>query len=745
MNKLRRGALGLATIVLIAVGCVGTDTELRYAGKADVQYYKDVATQVDYADVQSNTAHQAQQTEEPRTLRNRRKDKPLKMTLMQAVHTALANNKIIRDNGSFLTRGTSVLNNADNTPSVYDSAIQQTGVLFGRRGVEAALAEFDTTFATSMLWGRSEDVQNNAFFSGGLTPGGTLQQDTAAFRSSLSKRFADGGSFLVGHDWNYRGAALPAQLFNSVYTGNVRAEYRRPLWAASGVEFTRIAGPINPNFSAIAGVSQGVVISRINSDITLAEFEASVRNLVKDVEDVYWDLYLRYQQYHAAVVARENALSIWKTLKTRDELGLPPRRAGVGRTELPQARGEYFRRKAEADTALSELYSTEIRLRRLLGLTVNSEATVIQPIDEPAIGELAPDWNLALSEALTRRVELRKLKWNIKSLELQLKAAKSLTNPRFDFVSSYQVNGFGDSLFGQNDNDGITPQGLASGYETITQGDQTTWGLGFEFSMPLGFRSARAQVRNIELRLLKARQGLAAAELEVSHEMAVAFQNLALFHANIRSNHEQVRAARERLRQFDVLVKDPKIGGIQNADVDLLLRAQSDLATAETAFYSSVTQYNKAIAELQYRKGTLLEYNAVHLAEGQWTPKAYEQALRRARARSHAFDASKLMSTEPLEFVQPPHCPSPGSVVQPPSTEGGDADNAKPNIPPAPPMDGGIKPAPEPKPLPKAGEKTSAPEHPIAKASFQKWAGKTNPTPKRGKEKSAPFPKFGDR
>lgn len=744
MNQLRRGVpWATAVILVIAVGCVGTDTELRYAGGNDARYYKDVATQIDYSDVQSQTVHQAQHTEEPRTLKNRRKDKPLKMTLMQAIHTALANNKVIRSNGSFLSPGNSILNNADNTPSVYDSAIQQTGVLFGRRGVEAALAEFDTTFATSMLWGRSEDVQNNAFFGGGLTPGGTLQQDTAAFRSSLSKRFADGGSFLVGHDWNYRGSNSPAQLFNSVYTGNVRAEYRRPLWAASGVEFTRIAGPINPNFSAIAGVSQGVVISRINSDITLSEFEASVRNLVKDVEDVYWDLYLRYHQYHTAVVSRENALTIWDKMKTRVDLGLRPSNSGPGKTPLVQARVEYYRRKAEAENALSQLYTTEIRMRRLLGMRVNSDGTVIQPVDEPAIGELMPDWRMSLSEALTRRVELRKQKWNIKSLELQLKAAKSLTNPRLDFVSSYQVNGFGDSLFGQNDNDGVTAQGLASGYESITQGNQTAWGLGFEFSMPLGFRSARAQVRNIELRLVKARQVLAAAELEISHELAVAFQNLALHHANMKSNHEWSRAARERFRQFEVLYKGTKKlgGGVANVDIDQFLRAQSDLATAESAFYNSVTLYNQAIAEMQYRKGTLLEYNSVHLTEGQWTPKAYEQALRRAWARSAGYDASRFMKTEPLEFVPQQYCPTPGSVVETPVI---DAENSgsQPTVPPAPPTNGDdIKPAPqpEPEPLPKAKKKTAESDHhPIAKAAF-----KEKTPSRRSRVKSQPFPDFG--
>ncbi|MEZ6080164.1 MAG: hypothetical protein R3C56_32195 [Pirellulaceae bacterium] len=38
-----------------------------------------------------------------------------------------------------------------------------------------------------------------------------------------------------------------------------------------------------------------VVLPRINEDIQLHDFEANVRNLVKSVEDAYWDLYCGYR------------------------------------------------------------------------------------------------------------------------------------------------------------------------------------------------------------------------------------------------------------------------------------------------------------------------------------------------------------------------------------------------------------------------------------------------------------------
>ncbi|MFO1022100.1 MAG: hypothetical protein U0903_15620 [Planctomycetales bacterium] len=59
------------------------------------------------------------------------------------------------------------------------------------------------------------------------------------------------------------------------------------------------------------------------------------------------------------------------------------------------------------------------------------------------------DWHTCLA---TRRLRnWWRQKWNIKSLDLQLIAARSLTHPQVNFVSSYQVNGFGDKLLAYND------------------------------------------------------------------------------------------------------------------------------------------------------------------------------------------------------------------------------------------------------------------------------------------------------
>ena len=624
-------------LALAVCGCHGWQLSPEQIEKIDLTHYRDRATEIAFPDVDQPTNTEAIFSDAPRRIRHPSKDDIWEISLDEALHLAMAHNRIIRTSGSFLSPQNPLLTNPQQAPSVFDPAIQETGVLVGSRGVEAALSEFDARFTSSMLWGRNETVQNNRFLSGGLAPGDTLVEETGIFSSRIDKQMATGGSFAMRHDWNYSQNNVPSRLFESSFTGLLRAEYRQPLWAGSGVEFTRIAGPLDRNVRGISGVSQGVVISRINNDISLADFESSVVGLLKEVEDLYWDLSLSYRVYDAEALSRDSALATWRVVKAKFGPGL------TGSADEAQARDNYFETRARAENSLADLYQTESRLRRLIGLSVN-DGRVLRPADEPTSAEFLPDWHISLAEALSRRVQLRRQKWNIKSLQLQVKAAKSLAHPRLDLVSGYQVNAFGDKLLSQGDNDGISAQGLNSAYETLTQGDQTGWNLGFEFTMPIGYRAAHAQVRNLELRLAKARAGLAQQELEISHEVSHAFQELDRWYATAQTNFNRQRAAAERVRAFQAEY------AADRTTLDLLLRSQISLANARIAYHRSLAQYNKAIADLYYRKGTLLEHNNVHLVEDLWDEGAYQDALRRAYEQSHSRKR-KYTHDEPAPFV----------------------------------------------------------------------------------------------
>jgi len=615
------------------LGCA-TNPELKYLGDdKELDYYKATATSIDYPAIDTQTSPEAAYAKRPRTVLDREKEEVWEISLSQAIQLAIQNNSIIRSRTAVGAPST-ILTAGERAPSTYDPAIQETGVLFGGRGISGALQAFDATFETTMTFGKSKLPQN-------LDPSPVQQDtDTGLLESRLSKTFAYGGSVALNHTMNYSNANPATGLvFPSAYSGFVRAEYRQPLWAGAGTEFTRIAGPISQSFGGLSGVNQGVVIARINQDITLADFEARVLQMLKDVEDLYWELYLRYREYDTAVTNRNSALQSWREAHRILEAGGKP---GFKPSDEAQARDFYFQSRSLAETALSDIYSAEIALRRIVGLSVN-DGRMMRPSDEPTTAAFHPSWETSLTEALTQRVELRMQKWSIKSLELQLCAAESLTNPRLDFVSDVQANGLGDGLLGSYN----SPNQFSTVYGSMATGNFPGWNLGFVFQMPLGFRAAHAQVRNIELRLAKARDQLQAQEIDISHEVAQDFQNIAVQYTTAQTNFNRFRAAQQRVQLFRAEVE----AGTKTFDV--LLRALGSQAEAEVAYFRSLTEYNKAIVALHYHKGTLLPYDDVWLAESDWTPEAYRDSLRHAWARTHAHDAPQL-DTEPAEFVAQP-------------------------------------------------------------------------------------------
>jgi len=545
---------------------------------------------------------------------------------------AIKNIAIIRDRQSFLSGGNTLLTNPDLVASDLDPAIQELGGPQGGRGEPQAEADYDPFLTARTLWGKNELVQNNRFLSGGLAPGAILGESSAAFTARLDQLLTSGGLVSVGQDWNYNRNNMPARLYPSYYAGRLFGEFRQPLLAGAGADFTSVAGPLVRN---VAGntVNQGVVIARLNTEISLYDFENRVQALMKNVEDAWWDLSLAYAAYDAEVESREAARRTWEKVRGRFENGLE----GIGAADEAQARESYYERCSLADDALTAVYERETQLRRLVGLNV-SDGRLIRPAEPLPTSEAAPDWHQALACALTQRMELRKQKANLRGLAAQCGAAESLTRPRLDFISGYQLNGFGDDLF----DTGASNPPYPSAYADQFANQQTGWNLGFEFSMPIGFRAAEGRRQNLELRLAKATAALAAQEVEISHELAHAFQQVDRALAVSQSNAARRDAARQRV---EALEAEHNAGRITP---DLLLRAQASLFQAEVAYSRSFCEYRKALADLAFRSGTMLDRAGVSLAESAHDPEAHARVLRASLERVRAGRVGEQLPVQDL-------------------------------------------------------------------------------------------------
>ncbi|HUQ73003.1 MAG TPA: TolC family protein [Planctomycetaceae bacterium] len=625
----------LAAAALAAPGCVHYMPTPDASLGIDHAQYAHLARQIEDPAEPSPSDDLIAATPRPLSLSVDEPQDYLDLSLEETIHLALANSKVMRDLGGL------VLRSPDNIRTRQDPAVAESDPRFG---VEAALAAFDASFTSSFSYENNDRALNNVFFGGGTR---LLTQNFLVSQSQLAKTGATGTQFAIKNYTQYDANNAPGNFVPSAWTTWFDLEGRHPILQGGGVNFNRLAGP-----NAQPGLINGVVIARINSDSALADFEASVRTFVSDVENTYWDLYFAYRDLDAKLAARNAALETWQRVHALYEQG---RRGGEAEKEA-QAREQYYRFQEEAQNALhgrlidgtrtnngstggtfrgsGGVYVVERRMRLLIGLPI-SDGRLIRPSEEPLQAELIFDWETSLVEALTRRVELRRQKWQIKKREAELEANKNFLMPQLDLVARYRFRGFGDDLFPA----GSPIEGrFDNAVADLVSGDFQEWQAGFEFSLPIGFRQAFAAVRNSELLLARERSLLLEQERAVVYDLSNAIADLERSRQIVETNLNRRLAARQQLQAVQAAFD------ADNATLDLLLEGQRRVAESDVAYYRSLVEYTLAAKNVQLEKGTLLDYNEVYLQEGPWPDKAYEDAELKEWLRGppvHRRDAPK--------------------------------------------------------------------------------------------------------
>ncbi|MGL4513306.1 MAG: TolC family protein [Lacipirellulaceae bacterium] len=636
-------------------GCAPTQP-FYFLEDGDLSHYVDVATQIEYPDVEEPSLDEVTAAGAPLTLKSPTDYQMWDLTLEEATRITLANSQVMRQLGGQVQESApeTISRNLINSAAVqttYDPALVESatgtaiGSQFNGTGVEAALSEFDAQLDSSVSWGRSDRPQNVSPAVAFFQPR-DLQQDTGSGVLGVSKTAAPGTQFAFRNNTQYDYSNAGGRAAPSGFNTNFEAFVSQPLLQGAGTQYNRIAGPQTFDAYAQGGVNpfDGVVLSRIRTDQSLADFEGGVRNLMRDVEQAYWTLYFAYRDLEARKLGRDSALETWKKVAALYREGA---RGGSADREA-QSRSQYFQFKAQVEQGLTSLYAAETRLRYIMGLSI-SDGRLIRPADEPTTAPMAFDWAMIHSEAIVRRVEVRKQKWEVKRRELELIAARNHLLPRLDAFGTYRWLGAGDRLWQDNPALAAAPFDDGTGaFNVLTDGQYEEWEMGVRLNVPIGFRRELSTVRHHQLLLARERALLQDLELEVSHQLGDAIRDLDLNYGLTESNFNRREAAEREVEAVQAQYDANRV------TLDLLLDAQRRRSEAETAYYRSLVDYNLAIVDVHFRKESLLDHNGVFLAEGPWPGKAYFDAMRRARAR----DASKQINygyTRPNVMSRGPH------------------------------------------------------------------------------------------
>ena len=600
-------ASGCIASTLIA-GCAPVDRFRAWRDSADTSYYQSFVTQIEFPDATSEPSQEAIQAIDPLTLQNPSELPSFDLSLQDAVRLALESSDVLRNLGG------SVVPAPQGSGTEYDPALVELNPL---GGTQAALAAYDATVSSQLFWQKTDPpalagggIQNLFILGFGQTQG--------VYQNQIQKRTASGASYALRSNVGYN----RFDQGGSFFAGSLEAEWRQPMMQGSGTTFNLIAGPNAP-----VGSYGGVFIARINTDISLADFEAGVINLVNDVETAYWELYFAYRNLDALISGRESALRAWQQASERLKIGLDARDSEA------QARAFYYQFSAQVNDALSGrtgLYASEQNLRYMVGFTA-TDGRLIRPSTDPLQAMVMFDWQTSLNDAINNRVEIRRQQWTIKRRELELIAARLNRRARLDALSQYRIRGVGDHLTGSSEF-----------FDSFGSLDFQEWRSGLEWSFPVGLRQASTAFRAAQLGLARDVALLEEQQLRISHDLSTAARQIARSYEQLQINYNRVEADKAQVEVLEARFKSGR------DNIRFLLQAQQQLAQSTSALFRALVDYNLAVRDFHQEKGSLLTYNQISLTEDAINGSMLSGAYQRGRFLTPRGNPERVQAQAPV-------------------------------------------------------------------------------------------------
>lgn len=487
------------------------------------------------------------------------------MSLDDAIRIGLANSKVIR----VLAGVTAVSSGL----TIYDPAISNTDI-------DVAQSVFDPTLGIGNNWHNNEQP---ASILTPTDPFGARFRATRigdyTFDVGLAKRNVAGG--ILKLDYIDAVSRFHPGLFalNPEERDALSLSYTQPLLRGAGV-----------------GVNMApIVIARINTERSYFQFKDSVQELVRGVIQAYWAVVFARQD----VAARQQQVDQAQEGFERAEVELR-----IGRKSsatVAQQKSALANFKASLIGARANLLQREAALRNILGLPP-TEPERLELTTAPTSVRIEPVWEEIVRLAQERRPDLIELNLILEADAQSVLLANNQARPQVDTAMFYRWNGI----------EGRTPNGvrIESG-----PGQFTDWTLGVNFSVPLGLRKDRANLRRAELLVLRDQANLEQGLHSALHTLAGNLRNLAQYYEQYVAYKEAEIASEANYKQFKAAYE---IGGkIDGRDVIYLdvLQAISSLGDARSARAQALAQYNTELANLERETGTILETHGVRFFE----------------------------------------------------------------------------------------------------------------------------------
>jgi outer membrane protein TolC len=219
-----------------------------------------------------------------------------------------------------------------------------------------------------------------------------------------------------------------------------------------------------------------------------------------------------------------------------------------------------------------------------------------------------PTFEALLGGALDKNVSVQLAKVAIERSTLQQTFLRNQLKPQLDLTLQAGVNG----LAGDERTPATASRYAGSWFDSFSAAakrDGYQWGVGLNFSLPLGNRSAKARLRQADLQLKQASYR----QRDVDSQLRSELQQQLI---NQQRAFEQVKIAEkfERLASLSLQQEQRRLEeGL--SDTFRIISFQDNLLSAQIGRINALIQYYSAVARLNYTRGIILEQHNIVLSE----------------------------------------------------------------------------------------------------------------------------------
>ena len=325
-----------------------------------------------------------------------------------------------------------------------------------------------------------------------------------------------------------------------------------------------------------------IKVNRTQLKISKLALELLVMQTVRKVQETYYDLTAARANVKVQEKAKELAQRLLEDDKERLKIGV------MAPLDEKQAQSQLASARTDLLSAQNQVTLVEDVLKNLfLDEYVPWHDVEIEPTDElfamPESFSLSESWE----KGLTLRPDFNQLKEELEKQNIILKFRHNQLFPSLDLVGSLGWSGL-DTNFN-------------SSVEQVRNGDNPRWGVGAVFTIPLTLRAernnykvAKAIKQQALLRLKQLEQDII---LQINDAVKLSQRNY--------NRVESARLARE-FAQAALEAEQQKLESGKSTTF-FVLELQAKLTKARSAEIQALADYNKSLAELYFRDGTIIE------------------------------------------------------------------------------------------------------------------------------------------